>query len=137
MIENNISIESNGTTLSGTLCLPVLKGSCPLVLMIQRSGPLYRNENTAEQILDVFNAIAHALAASGIAIVRYDKRGCFKSTGNYYCSSRQNFVADAVSWVKELHRKDFCRENSLYVLCLLYTSPSPRDRQKSRMPSSA
>ena len=25
----------------------------------------------------------------------------------------------------------------LYVCCLLYTSPSPRDRQKSRMPSSA
>ena len=25
----------------------------------------------------------------------------------------------------------------LYVACLLYTSPSPRDRQKSRMPSSA
>ena len=24
-----------------------------------------------------------------------------------------------------------------YVVCLLYTSPSPRDRQKSRMPSSA
>ena len=25
----------------------------------------------------------------------------------------------------------------IYVTCLLYTSPSPRDRQKSRMPSSA
>ena len=25
----------------------------------------------------------------------------------------------------------------LYKSCLLYTSPSPRDRQKSRMPSSA
>ena len=24
-----------------------------------------------------------------------------------------------------------------YWICLLYTSPSPRDRQKSRMPSSA
>ena len=24
-----------------------------------------------------------------------------------------------------------------YKICLLYTSPSPRDRQKSRMPSSA
>ena len=24
-----------------------------------------------------------------------------------------------------------------YIFCLLYTSPSPRDRQKSRMPSSA
>ena len=27
--------------------------------------------------------------------------------------------------------------DDLYVSCLLYTSPSPRDRQKSRMPSSA
>ena len=26
---------------------------------------------------------------------------------------------------------------TLYTVCLLYTSPSPRDRQKSRMPSSA
>ena len=26
---------------------------------------------------------------------------------------------------------------SIYKICLLYTSPSPRDRQKSRMPSSA
>ena len=25
----------------------------------------------------------------------------------------------------------------LVIVCLLYTSPSPRDRQKSRMPSSA
>ena len=30
------------------------------------------------------------------------------------------------------------RDNkSLFEPCLLYTSPSPRDRQKSRMPSSA
>ena len=29
------------------------------------------------------------------------------------------------------------RNNSLITTCLLYTSPSPRDRQKSRMPSSA
>ena len=27
--------------------------------------------------------------------------------------------------------------NGKYSTCLLYTSPSPRDRQKSRMPSSA
>ena len=31
----------------------------------------------------------------------------------------------------ELHR------TALWFHCLLYTSPSPRDRQKSRMPSSA
>ena len=30
-----------------------------------------------------------------------------------------------------------CKEYTLLKDCLLYTSPSPRDRQKSRMPSSA
>ena len=30
-----------------------------------------------------------------------------------------------------------CNEAKKYGFCLLYTSPSPRDRQKSRMPSSA
>ena len=35
--------------------------------------------------------------------------------------------------------KDFLNKatGSLCCCCLLYTSPSPRDRQKSRMPSSA
>ena len=28
-------------------------------------------------------------------------------------------------------------EDAINIPCLLYTSPSPRDRQKSRMPSSA
>ena len=27
--------------------------------------------------------------------------------------------------------------DTMVLVCLLYTSPSPRDRQKSRMPSSA
>ena len=34
-------------------------------------------------------------------------------------------------------RKLGVREAALVETCLLYTSPSPRDRQKSRMPSSA
>ena len=38
-----------------------------------------------------------------------------------------------IEWSKEL-RKYVCRYP---IPCLLYTSPSPRDRQKSRMPSSA
>ena len=42
---------------------------------------------------------------------------------------------------KTAKRKSALRPAELYCLsckaCLLYTSPSPRDRQKSRMPSSA
>ena len=45
------------------------------------------------------------------------------------------------SWLVEM-RKDFDidrldHQTALSYRCLLYTSPSPRDRQKSRMPSSA
>ena len=34
-------------------------------------------------------------------------------------------------------KADYLRLETEYENCLLYTSPSPRDRQKSRMPSSA
>ena len=30
-----------------------------------------------------------------------------------------------------------CSDRAGYITCLLYTSPSPRDRTRSRMPSSA
>ena len=39
---------------------------------------------------------------------------------------------DAVEEIIAYHEID-----EVYLICLLYTSPSPRDRQKSRMPSSA
>ena len=32
---------------------------------------------------------------------------------------------------------DITEPGTYFITCLLYTSPSPRDRQKSRMPSSA
>ena len=44
-------------------------------------------------------------------------------------------IRDAYSELK--NGKDFSETALRYSDCLLYTSPSPRDRQKSRMPSSA
>ena len=35
------------------------------------------------------------------------------------------------------HHQHTLMKNTMLIPCLLYTSPSPRDRQKSRMPSSA
>ena len=42
-----------------------------------------------------------------------------------------------VSSQKERHELVKQSKKALSMVCLLYTSPSPRDRQKSRMPSSA
>ena len=37
----------------------------------------------------------------------------------------------------QVDRTDPCRMLVRFITCLLYTSPSPRDRTRSRMPSSA
>ena len=51
------------------------------------------------------------------------------------------FDLDAAETVKARLQKEAeeieLQIKQTYLYCLLYTSPSPRDRQKSRMPSSA
>ena len=46
----------------------------------------------------------------------------------------QTRILSVVAWY---HLAFFAISMAMFGLCLLYTSPSPRDRQKSRMPSSA
>ena len=52
-----------------------------------------------------------------------------------YYRWRKQYGGMGVDHLKELKRLH--KENERLRRCLLYTSPSPRDRQKSRMPSSA
>ena len=46
----------------------------------------------------------------------------------------QDLVESTTKNLQWLHQT---QNDVLTITCLLYTSPSPRDRQKSRMPSSA
>ena len=46
-------------------------------------------------------------------------------------------TSDEHPWFVESQQSQNSKYSDWYVCCLLYTSPSPRDRQKSRMPSSA
>ena len=52
--------------------------------------------------------------------------------------SEINFMNTSKASLKEYSKSaPFAFDARNYKFCLLYTSPSPRDRQKSRMPSSA
>ena len=62
-----------------------------------------------------------------INIDPFDAYGQFCDKGYSYRS---------VAFYQNKNEKNLIEKNIL-KLCLLYTSPSPRDRQKSRMPSSA
>jgi pimeloyl-ACP methyl ester carboxylesterase len=104
VLEKDITIDSAGNKLAGTICLPGDGGPFPGVLMVPGSGPLDRDENMRGQRLDVFNTIAHFLAGRGIASLRYDKRGCGKSTGDYYSAGHFDLVEDAATCFDELSR---------------------------------
>ena len=66
----------------------------------------------------------------------------FQQDDSIYLSSHSQLLAETVgserdSEVQEIIDSGFYSVGRKHLPCLLYTSPSPRDRQKSRMPSSA
>ena len=46
-------------------------------------------------------------------------------------------LASAIRQYKKMYKKTNLKKDRGTDVCLLYTSPSPRDRTRSRMPSSA
>ena len=62
-----------------------------------------------------------------------------KNTGKTENKKRYNTLSDRLKKSTDLNKTNVSNQVDYQRLknCLLYTSPSPRDRQKSRMPSSA
>ena len=83
-------------------------------------------------------ATARHLAALGaqVAIVDFDKDKAEAVARDIGGLSVQTDVSDEKS-VSEAFDSVESQLGAPRIACLLYTSPSPRDRQKSRMPSSA
>jgi uncharacterized protein len=102
---SDIQCETSTGTLFGTLDLPAGKGPWPAVLVIAGSGPTDRDGNQPFMKNDSLRLVGKALAAHGVAALRYDKRGIGKSAaaGAVEVNLRlENYVEDAVSWLKQL-----------------------------------
>ena len=55
----------------------------------------------------------------------------------YYFNGIQSLVVGVSGGIDSAVVSTLCAETGLPTYCLLYTSPSPRDKRQSRMPSSA
>eukprot|EP00828_Plagiopyla_frontata_P047133 TRINITY_DN8630_c0_g1_i1.p1 TRINITY_DN8630_c0_g1~~TRINITY_DN8630_c0_g1_i1.p1 ORF type:complete len:140 (+),score=17.61 TRINITY_DN8630_c0_g1_i1:288-707(+) len=74
-------------------------------------------------------------------------RAADRNNNGYYFSLMEGTMTSDMGFRLSKQRKVILEElrkvkthptaDEVYDICLLYTSPSPRDRQKSRMPSSA
>jgi uncharacterized protein len=80
--------------LDGTLTLPHGGGPVPAVLIASGSGPLDRDSNHRRARFDVARQLAHALAAGGLASLRYDKRGVGGSPGDWRAAGLHDNVDD-------------------------------------------
>ena len=80
--------------LAGTLTLPDSPRPAPAVLLASGSGPLDRDSNHRRARFDVSRQLAHALAAAGLASLRYDKRGVGGTPGDWRAAGFTDNVDD-------------------------------------------
>lgn len=103
--ESDIALSTPTGSIYGALTAPASAPPYPLVLIVAGSGPTDRDGNSGPVRAGTYKLLAQALAASGIASVRYDKRGVGASAGAAASESELRFdtyVDDAVSWLRML-----------------------------------
>ena len=74
------------------------------------------------------NRVRGSIVRLGTAVSEIIKR-------HNYPKNIESLLADTLTITACLGSR--MKHDGVFTICLLYTSPSPRDRQKSRMPSSA
>lgn len=84
-----VRFKYGDVTLAGTLILPEKHGKrYPAVVFTHGGGPAKR---------EIFWGLGYLLAARGIAVLAYDKRGVGESTGNWRDASFEDLADDAVA----------------------------------------
>ena len=96
---NEVQFMSGDAVLAGTFLDPGDAQASALILT--GSGKLDRNSNGRFR-LEVNRSIAEALAAQGVASLRYDKRGAGRSSGDFFEAGMSENYADAAAAVEWL-----------------------------------
>ena len=89
-----------------------------------------------DKINDNFTELYNASPATAQVTISGNQISANESNADLVLSG--SGTGDVVAGAVRIHGTSITSDDSSQIqICLLYTSPSPRDRQKSRMPSSA
>ena len=104
--ESEVVLKTIKGDLFGALTTPDNVTTYPVVLIIAGSGPTDRDCNSAMGFqTNAYKMLAESFAKSGIATLRYDKRGIGKSKSAMISESElrfETYINDAVEWIKLL-----------------------------------
>ncbi|GAA3581282.1 alpha/beta hydrolase [Amycolatopsis ultiminotia] len=103
MFDTDLAVSAtDGTLLAGTLTLPAGSGPHPAVVLLHGSGPVDRDGNAGKLVQNLGAPLATALAAQGIATLRYDRRGVGATPGRWRTSGFTGNCEDAAAAVRAL-----------------------------------
>lgn len=106
----------DGTPLAGTLTLPAGPGPHPAVVLLHGSGPLDREGNSPQLRMELARPVAGALAARGIATLRYDRRGTGATPGDWRTAGFTGNRQDAAAAVRALADRPDVRAEATGVI---------------------
>lgn len=95
--EQQLSIPAGDVTLGATLAIPAGVAKPNVAILVHGSGPATRDEEVEGH--RIFAVLADHLARQGIAVLRYDKRGISRSTGDYQNHTQQQLADDLAAVV--------------------------------------
>jgi pimeloyl-ACP methyl ester carboxylesterase len=99
--EKTLAIASrDGVTLGATLTIPSAPARPNVVVLVAGSGPQSRHAD--DEGHREFDVLADYLARQGVAVLRYDKRGVARSTGDYYAHTLADLENDLQAVVEAL-----------------------------------
>ncbi|MFG2584491.1 alpha/beta hydrolase family protein [Streptomyces malaysiensis] len=104
------------TPMAGTLTLPVGSGPHPAVLLLHGSGPLDREGNTRKVRMNLGRPLAAALAAEGVAVLRYDRRGAGATPGAWRATGFTDNYEDAAAALRALADHPTVRPDAVGVI---------------------
>jgi pimeloyl-ACP methyl ester carboxylesterase len=102
--EEQLSIPAaHGVTLGATLSVPTGVVKPNVVILVHGSGPATRDEEQDGH--RSFAVLADHLARQGVAVLRYDKRGISRSTGDYENHTQSQLADDLAAVVSAIRAR--------------------------------
>lgn len=117
MIAKEVTIQGE-FELSGTLTIPTAtkEEKFPAILIISGSGKGDRDGNIKKMNLNMYKDLADFLTEHGFITLRYDKRGTYRSKGNYLEAGLGDLIQDASDAVRFLQNHQEVDSEKIFIL---------------------